>query len=183
MRTIVLLLISVLLLQVSNAQFLFEKMSSKFSNAGEMKWEKGNKVTLSNFTVVDTMDNNRVARASTAIYLDYNYRNSGNIRAYCVWSKPNSVIKSSITSNEDSLNKILRHEQGHFDITEYITKCINKELIGIKSPRIADSIYNSQIERWDTIQRLYDVQTNHHTIQPSQEKWEQMIEKWLGNQY
>ncbi len=85
------------------------------------------------------------------------------------------------------VDKLLRHEQGHFDIAEIAARQLRKALAHI--PRPCDDIPRMQ-EQMKTLTREnklwlnqeqleYDIQTKHGTDRKKQKKWEERIRKRL----
>gem|GEM_PF-335345 len=102
-----------------------------------------------------------------------------------------SVIISAVFYKQKSWQKTeyqteraLKHEQGHFDITEvYARKATaafrkykyNKETVNDDINRI----FNSFVKKKDKTQALYDKETSHHRNLKKQKEWDAKIAKWL----
>ena len=76
---------------------------------------------------------------------------------------------------------LLKHEQGHFDLTEIYTRKMRRE---ISSKKYAVKKVNKGIvkiikkysQQLNTAQKKYDSQTNHSVIEAEQQKWNKKIE-------
>ncbi|MEZ4922785.1 MAG: DUF922 domain-containing protein [Crocinitomicaceae bacterium] len=80
---------------------------------------------------------------------------------------------------------VLKHEQIHFDITEYYARVLRKEL---KSHHYSDinsiesevkSMFNKSFEDAERMQKKYDEETNHSLNKKKQEKWNKKVKKYL----
>lgn len=83
--------------------------------------------------------------------------------------------KSWISDNNKN-EKVLNHEQRHFDITEYYARKLRseiKELTGI------NLLMQKNINEYDIMQDLYDGETNHGNDSISQQYWNQIVDSLL----
>lgn len=143
-----------------------------------LKWSKTLKLEKSDFTLVKKLPGLQIASASTGIYLNYNYGGSFNIRAYAVFSRRKSVILESVTG--DKLADILNHEKRHFDITEYMARKLNAELMTVHDQRVAEKLYHEYLDELDTQHRIYDAQTDHFNDKVYQKIWDLKMDSLLG---
>jgi hypothetical protein len=74
--------------------------------------------------------------------------------------------------------KVLRHEQAHFDITELYTRIIN-EAVAANGYKRSFEIHDSLIVEWNKYQALYDKETDHSRNDSMQLVWENKIHKLL----
>ena len=81
---------------------------------------------------------------------------------------------------------ILKHEQIHFDITEYHSRLLRKKLKTHKFKSFADvepdvmRIFNEASEAANIMQVKYDKDTNHSIDRKKQAKWNAKVKKLLS---
>lgn len=105
------------------------------------------------------------------------------------WSAQDATLKTTMicffspclswTRNKAS-EKLLRHEQGHFDITEYYKRIYYKRVAEAKYrpsnlPRILKNTYESITKECGIMQEAYDKETNHSLNADKQAEWDQKI--------
>jgi len=81
-------------------------------------------------------------------------------------------------------NILLSHEQGHFDLAEYIARKTRKKVKELRKKKISDfEIYVNEItlifQERVSIDEKYDLETIHGTNEQEQKRWDQMIKKKL----
>ena len=98
----------------------------------------------------------------------------------------------SIFSPDDSWKKvgvdeyILKHEQIHFDITEYHSRLLRKKLKSYKFKNFASvepdvmRIFNEASDAANTMQIKYDQETDHSLNRKKQAKWSAKVKKLLS---
>lgn len=91
------------------------------------------------------------------------------------------IPKNSWAMSEFKDNYGLKHEQGHFDITEIYARLFRKKLLEqkrftLKNYRKKCIYIGSKInEMFNSEQDLYDKETNHSIIREKQEEWNKKI--------
>ncbi len=75
---------------------------------------------------------------------------------------------------------LLKHEQGHFDLTEIYTRKMRQEIASkkyhVKKVNIAiTKVIKKYSKQLSLAQGKYDTQTNHSIIEKQQEKWNEKI--------
>jgi len=132
-------------------------------------------LTWNDFVVKKVSDN---TAAETVTSISYNYDGYDKVEVKCDLIKGESyVIENAKT------DYILNHEQKHFDIT-YIYAVTFENIIKQKkelSDKLVDDIYNMVISQKDSMQTLYDQQTNHSENKEIQKLWDKKIETMLNN--
>jgi hypothetical protein len=93
---------------------------------------------------------------------------------------PRSWIKASKIRNPDLLNSLLSHEQGHYDMGEIFSIELKRTLSGIcydknNYKQQVDSVFKSMYARYDSLQKSYDVDTDHMRNRQSQSRWKEKI--------
>lgn len=125
---------------------------------GYLQWSD-RRLTEDDFNISYSMKGDELAVVCTGIYLVNNH-------AIAIQDKSQSFI--SYRASRDKIPYILAHEQLHFDITEYIVRQLNKQL-RVFSNR--DSIYNVYLAKRDSMQDLYDKETQHSMDTLQQRQW------------
>lgn len=78
---------------------------------------------------------------------------------------------------------MLRHEQGHFDITEIHARMLRKALSQLEDPckdkKKIESLIDEQNNALQAEQKEYDDKTNHGLNADEQEEWEKKIKQRL----
>jgi hypothetical protein len=94
------------------------------------------------------------------------------------WVRPDYIVHRLAETT-------LRHEQGHFDLSEVMARRLRAELRSLESPSeaCADSAHLAIYARYKQddakIQRQYDRETDHGTNLRQQRLWEARIQAWL----
>ena len=158
--------------------------SQSFDNVQDklIEWRKDVKLNWSNFQGIPDTTSEYMAMTFTKIKSVPVYYDSDSI-IYNIANSFNSIDSWSRDKNSSSL---LKHEKLHFDISELVTRMVRKEY---SETRIVDleTTYSklSEIFKYytvtikDSINTLYDEQTEHGTVASKQQEWELMITKEL----
>lgn len=82
--------------------------------------------------------------------------------------------------SRETLNELLSHEQGHYDISEVFATDLKKTLSGLcfdkaSYKKSADSVFQSRNRYYDGLQRQYDTETDHMRNKDMQLKWKRRI--------
>jgi len=85
----------------------------------------------------------------------------------------------SWTKTKDS-DRLLAHEQLHFDITELFVRKLRKEISALetdceKMNRAIEKLYDSNYQAYAKYQAQYDRETKHSLIEEEQLRWEQLV--------
>jgi len=92
------------------------------------------------------------------------------------WVKPYAKTK-----------EVLKHEQGHFDLTEVYSRKLRMHLKGLNIPNmdnietLFDSIFNSNYNELLIAQETYDLETDYSNNSENQIKWDQNIRTELDS--
>lgn len=164
----------------SNLDSEFTELQQEEKN-DTIHWSSIRKLTWNDFN--GKPDNKSEYKAMTFSKVEIKHESFDNhfiINIISVFSCPLSWSKNTESS------RLLKHEQLHFDITEIAARYIRKEFIqhditdiSILSSSLQD-IYNkyNRIFR-DSINSMYDEETEHGTIADKQREWEIKIAKEL----
>lgn len=129
---------------------------------------------------IDT--NNKINAAITTSGISKLYKKKGDTVYLSIktkFYKYDSWIKLKYKTTE-----ILKHEQGHFDITEIFALRLRKLYLSYKfnksNPKNEiDLLFNKNKEEESKYQDLYDKETNHHKTKMKQLEWGKKIAKEL----
>lgn len=117
------------------------------------------------------------ALTKSSIVVSFEFVRPGNINyeIHAVFHYYGSWAKDYAKSD-----RLLTHEQTHFNITELFARKIRKELseteyVPGKFKTTLDAIYNKYEEEWKNYQRVYDKQTNQGINQKAQKEWDKKI--------
>lgn len=87
------------------------------------------------------------------------------------------IVRESWVIERHKSVRALKHEQGHFDITEIYARMLRKELLEYKRFTLKNyrkkciRINNKIYKKCNYEQKLYDKETNHHLNKEKQEEW------------
>ncbi len=116
-------------------------------------------------------DSRGVALSSTQISFETSYSNG------CYSFEVFAVFLPDRSFTTTTKERILRHEQLHFDITELMVRRLRSLLRGVNSPKQADSLYQQTVKEWGNLEQQYDRETNFSINQAEQLRWEVEIAK------
>ena len=90
--------------------------------------------------------------------------------------------KKSWVDPDNKDEDLLKHEQGHFDITEIYVRKFRQRLKNTEMKTKARALYKQVTKmykkiskEWLAFQRQYDKQSNHHMDRQGQVQWDQRI--------
>ncbi|WP_295768059.1 hypothetical protein [uncultured Mucilaginibacter sp.] len=120
------------------------------------------------------------------------YTNSGFIRT---WSAKDYRLYTSMVTyfypcvswrKGEASERLLAHEQLHFDITEYFKRMYFKKVVRARYtpatlPQLMDLIYQDVIAGLQVMQREYDIQTKHSLDEKQQAIWQRKVKRLLNS--
>jgi hypothetical protein len=118
-------------------------------------------------------DSRGVALTTSQIYFETNYSNG---KYYFLVSSQFIPEKSFTTTTKE---RILRHEQLHFDITELIVRRLKEQLKSVTTEKEANALFSKYVKQWNELEQQYDRETNFSINQEQQERWEREIKDQL----
>lgn len=140
-----------------------------------VEWKDERKLNRDDFTLVQALPNNALAIVSTGIHMSSVNK---SYRAVALQNKNKSYMVAKVARGY-KLREVLNHEQGHFDITEYITRRLNKALVGVSDEREANILFNRYFDSLDLIQTVYDAQTEGSIDSLWQCRWDDKLNHLL----
>jgi hypothetical protein len=155
----------------------------KQNDVGEtITWSPTTKITWQDFKKSLKGDAIEAAYSVCGIYISSHPKQLNDstlqIEIHSFFSK---TLSSKSTEKDILQDKVLVHEQGHFDINEWFSRILRKEITETRFKSIADfyknvqTIYNKVNSASAAKQVLYDKATRHSINVPQQEKWNKMI--------
>ncbi len=136
------------------------------------------KLTWDNFTKVEEKDDDFVASINYGIYCPQSITwVDSDVYAYMDPDKSERLADSMLD------NQVLIHEQYHFNITEYYTRLLRKEIVKIGKTKLTenalDSLRNKFTYENELMQVEYDSITGHNANTKKQRYWELKIDDYL----
>jgi predicted secreted Zn-dependent protease len=141
-------------------------------------WTMNKRLVWEDFLCEPKRGTDAVASTSTSLGIAYQLTDGElKYRITCNFNKEKSwgLLKTDY---------ILAHEQGHFDITEIFARKLNEALANYKFnkrtfKRDISQIYQSIVEQKESLQKMYDGETDHSRNRKMQYDWLEKIENLL----
>lgn len=150
----------------------------ELTNSYIIVWDENKKITWNDFTSTKELPKNISATIFSNIKCDI-YSLDKRIEVYAYMDK----TKSKKLENFDLNEEMLKHEQYHFNITEYFARLLRKDLIAIGTNNISEKTIKKVLEKHHTnlfkMQRSYDSLTKHGEGIIQQPLWEIKIDTLL----
>ncbi len=172
---------------INNCAYLLLTILVAFSPAQDPTIIKNKKLTVKDFP--GKPDEKSPYLASTNPVLSYEYGflancpEKGKIKLAVntgVYVGKSSWMKLNMIRNQDVINELLSHEQGHYDIWEIFaidlkgsltSRCFNR----MSYKQEVDSIYRSLNKKYDSLQKRYDRETQNMFNKDMQATWKKKI--------
>jgi hypothetical protein len=143
-------------------------------------WRAGRKLTWNDFKGTLNLNDPVSARSNTNFVREWAVEN-GTLKTtmICFFSPCLSWSKSKRSA------RLLKHEQGHFDITEYYRRVYYKRIAEASYtpatlPALMKDIYDSITRECGTMQEAYDRETHHSLLTDKQREWQLNITQLLA---
>ena len=157
------------------------EISHNTNDDGYLVWGK-RKLKWSDFQGEVPGDSEFHALTHSAISLDF--QGEGVILEFNI----QTIFDPQKSWKKEGVNDyILKHEQGHFDITEYHARALRKKLKTHRYKSVetigdeVQNMFNEAYSRANQMQILYDEQTKHSIDKKKQAKWDKKIKKLLSS--
>lgn len=120
-------------------------------------------------------DNDALTKSSIVVSFEFVRPGDINYEIRAVFHYYGSWVKDYAKTD-----RLLLHEQNHFNITELFARKIRKELseteyVPGKFKSMLDSIYTKYEREWKSYQFIYDKQTNHGINPNAQKEWSEKV--------
>jgi|ERR1035437_2394416 hypothetical protein len=144
-------------------------------------WEKNVKLTWNNYKGSPN-GNTEGLSAVTNYHIKTTSHYFGDSVEYVI--KCYLSMQASWVKKEDQNDKVLHHEQGHFDIGEIFARKIRKAVSGFAFKmetlnKDYNTLFQNLMKECDTYDELYDSETNKSENAEKQKEWDQKIDKEL----
>lgn len=143
-----------------------------------MEWSANRKLNWADYQ--GTPDPTVGAAASTTTYLAIEYEIENGKLLYYI-SSTFSPARSWVRHRTD---RVLTHEQGHFDIAEIFARKLHQRMLDYQFNKntfreVLGNMYNTIQAEKDQLQNQYDRETNHSINEELQKAWEEKIKLQL----
>lgn len=145
-----------------------------------IEWCENKKIVWEDFQGYKPKDNTFFANISTKILIEYTIAPN---------ESPNYYVKATMNRSqswkEGNLSqKLLQHEQLHFDICELYARKIRKSVDSLRKEKVIgtltyDSLIHAHLRMEKARNNLYDLETNHSTNIEKQFEWDEKIRREL----
>lgn len=168
-------------LKSNQSEYSFKNDSINLTKTDSLiLWKATLKLSWEDFRgTVDSLSSYQ-ANTSVNLLMEQTQINKANV----FYKIANSFRKNHSWSKDKNSKTLLKHEQLHFDIAELVTRIIRKEIseeviIISENPyeKIEDIFSYYSVTYLDSINHLYDFETNHSLIERVQKEWEAKIAK------
>ncbi|WP_345950341.1 DUF922 domain-containing protein [Mucilaginibacter sp. PAMB04274] len=138
-------------------------------------WRADKKLTWDDFKAVPNANDLAAARTRSNFVREWRVsKNELETKMICFFSPCLSWSKNKASE------RLLRHEQGHFDITELYKRLYYKRIVeATYTPAtlqaVVTIIYRNITQECGNFQDAYDRETNHSLKEDKQSEWEQKI--------
>ena len=143
-----------------------------------IEWSPTRKLTWADFKGAPDPSSTDAALTNSSITVAFEFSNKG--LSHSIKCKFNKLLSWGRIKNE----YILNHEQLHFDIAEAHARLLHKNLneYVFNSKTVSadiNNIYNETIQEHVSMQKQYDMITNHSLDTAEQNKWDKKVEAML----
>ena len=160
------------------AALLFSK--SIYAQQDSLKyWDKDQPLQWADFIAPVNEESRFYAETFSGMHYSYSWHSDGTVRTFNF--KVNSVMNKgkSWSVVEKQSTEILKHEQLHFDISEYFARqlliTLNQYKYTEDYQKEIKNLYSSMETERSTMETIYDLLTNHSLNKKVQAKWEAFI--------
>jgi hypothetical protein len=169
-----------ILVIISYFSFSFTNFIQKENT--KIYWDAGRQLTWDDFIAKPPTTGDKGAVSFTSFkYSPSSELNNGilEIDIVCYFDKTKSWVKTTSINDNN-----LKHEQGHFDISEVYARKFRKTVFDSKCKKKGlndklKSFYTTYINELNKYQDLYDKETDHHRNEQKQIEWNEKIAKEL----
>ena len=162
---------------------LFPKESlAQVDTANTLRWSKDYKLTWEDFQGV--ADSSSLGGAATVSGIQYKSLHKDDtsivLKTYSLFYTKESWEKLQYRTKES-----LKHEQGHFDITELYARKLSKAFASYKYCKTTvendlNDIFSYYFKQMNKCHEKYDNETANHRNVVKQKEWDKKIAQWLS---
>ena len=186
MRMLFPIMILFLALAKKPTELVSVKNSSEAKTEDTLYWSKDYKLTRADFYADEPRRTPYAGFSYTIILLDYEVESLKTNRIVpkfsikAAFNRRKSWISPSSLASPD---RVLKHEQLHFDISELTARRLKSKLLKKSYTsnfrKEINEIYKEEINKGEKMQASYDQETDHGLIYKKQEQWEVKIQALL----
>lgn len=141
-------------------------------------WSADRPLTWDDFKATPNESIKAAASTSTILKIEYDIRN-GEVKYYIT-----STFSPSKSWVRHKLDHILKHEQGHFDISEIFARKLHQRMLDYKFNKsnyrdVLGDMYRDIQNEKEAMQDDYDRETRHSVNKEQQAAWEKKIARLL----
>jgi len=152
-------------------------------NPVAIQWKENYKLSWEDFQGIPPKQSSFVASTESGIYFSYSTQNTNGTISLTTLVTANFYPKNSWYFPNAVNAVILKHEQGHFDISEIHARELRKKFAFYtfteNYKNELQSMYSETENNRNAMQNKYDIETNHSRILEKQKDWEVFIQKEL----
>jgi hypothetical protein len=172
--------IAFIMLVLSAISFSFTANFQKEDD--KIYWSKDQLLTWDNFKGKPIKSSPHDAFTDSGIDFKYSYSGSDHTLVFDL--KSNFIKSKSSVKPDKKKDVLLKHEQGHFDISEIFTRKLHKNIIEEKYKektleKKLQELFNKYLTELGKYQDLYDKETDHSKNEKNQIEWNEKIAKEL----
>ena len=161
---------------------IFSFLCHKLKAQDTLYWRATDTLAWSDFQGNPDRSARYLAISSTGISYTYRYSDSG-----IIYTVSACFVRSRSWRNYGTDLHVLKHEQGHFDITEIYARKLASQLKLIKPDKktfrkTIETLGEKNISEKNNFQKKYDQETASGTKKRMQRKWEFIIRKQLDEE-
>ena len=146
-------------------------------------WNENERLSWSDFKATHRLGVSYVASTSSGISFSYSYFERDELIDLNITVHSNFYPKKSWVNPKEASAYILAHEQAHFDISEIHARILRKKIsettFSKKIKKELATLYSSVNNDRETMQELFDEESNHSKIKGKEVEWEAFIKQQL----
>ena len=162
---------------------LFSQLSIAQKKEGHINWEESRPLAWADFK--GRADNSSPFDALTMGNIGYSFEEIKPNTEYKLILNISFEQKKSWVKSKRDTERLLAHEQLHFDIFELHLRMLVKKiedekvLTGLKFSDKLSKVYNKTYGELVKFQEKYDKETNHSKNEEKQKEWQEKVQKML----
>lgn len=147
-----------------------------------IEWQGSDQLEWTDFRAEPPLSLQNIAAVTTSL-IQYRYMCTGeNLRFSC---KAIFLQDESWVREDSKTRNYLRHEQGHFNITEVFTRklqaTIDKRVYKCEEEAMLEADIEAVLEKWRDLETRYDKSTKYSLDEKMQKQWVKYIKELLAS--
>lgn len=162
------------------------EIQTKDAGPGKILYNKNQKLTIHDFMASPDASSPGAAATSSNFGFSYKTKTANNtttisVVLFAAFDKNKSWFKK----NTPNPNKVLAHEQLHFDITALIVQRMKKNILNADwnlatLQQDLQKMYSQYSSEWDEMETAYDIETKNGLLAEQQALWTKKVEEELA---